>query len=128
MGTTGSTPTPTGPSAQYGTSDPEFDKITSGVRITVAGESSSKNDFSNSDKIKEAYNRGKEDGKASFQGSLEQVAAQVYDGVHTRLTDIQTDGLNKSKALVRAHLSRLVLYLCFDFRPIRAVVEFLLSV
>lgn len=103
MGTTGSTPTPTGPSAQYGTADPEFDKITSGVRITMAGESNSNKveNISSDDKIKEAYNKGKEDGKASFQSSLEQVAAQVYDGVHARLTDIQTDGLTKSKALVR---------------------------
>ena len=101
MGTTGSTPTPTGPSAQYGTADPEFDKITSGVRITVAGESSSKVENNTDDKIMQAYNKGKEDGKASFQSSLEQVAAQVYDGVHARLTDIQTDGLSKSKILVR---------------------------
>lgn len=102
MGTTGSTPTSTGPSAQSGPADPSFDKVTSGVRITTAGESSSTYDYVNvDDKIKQAYNKGKEDGKASFQSSLEQVAAQVYDGMHARLTDIQTDGLNKSKALVR---------------------------
>ena len=107
----GTTSTPSTPvQVQSGISDPTFDMKTSGVRITVAdGAADSKGTASlpvtavsdNSDKLQQAYTKGKEDGVASFQSSLEMVAAQVYDGVHTRLTEIQTDSIKRSKQMVR---------------------------
>lgn len=51
-------------------------------------------------KLNEAYEKGKVDGTAAFQSTLEEVAAQVYDNVHTELTTIQSDSLEKSKTKV----------------------------
>lgn len=90
---------PTSPiSVQSGTPDPNFDKMTSGVRITT-GAAEQKVDTSIN--FKAAYDKGHEDGVNTFQSSLEQVAAQVYDGVHKQLADIQNESLAKSKDLVR---------------------------
>jgi predicted Holliday junction resolvase-like endonuclease len=93
----GTTSTPAAIPVQSGISDPSFDQATSGVRITVAG---TPEVHVNEDKVQKAYNKGKEDGVASFQSSLEQVAAQVYDGVHTKLTEIQEGSLKRSAQLV----------------------------
>ena len=90
--------TPSSPiSVQSGTPDPSFDKMTSGVRITT-GTSEQKVD--NNINFKAAYDKGHEDGVNTFQSTLEQVAAQVYDGVHKQLADIQSESLAKSKELV----------------------------
>ena len=100
MGGTTSAPNPV--AVESGIVDPNFDQKTSGVRITSAEiDAPTETIYSNNDKLREAFNKGKEEGVASFQSSLEQVAAQVYDGVHTKLTEIQSDSLKRSKETVR---------------------------
>jgi len=84
-------------SVQSGTPDPNFDKVTSGVRITTG---TAEQKIDNNINFKAAYDKGHEDGVNTFQSSLEQVAAQVYDGVHKQLADIQSESLAKSKELV----------------------------
>lgn len=96
MGTAQSSPS-SPISVQSGTPDPNFDKVTSGIRITT-GTAEQKVDTNIN--FKAAYDKGHEDGVNTFQSSLEQVAAQVYDGVHKQLADIQTESLAKSKELV----------------------------
>jgi hypothetical protein len=98
MGGTASSPTPV--QVQAGVPDPSFDQKTSGVRVTLAGQEEAPAVTSNDSRIKEAYAKGKQEGVASFQSQLEQVAAQVYDGVHTRLTQIQSDSIQRSKQMV----------------------------
>ena len=96
MGATESVPAA---SVTSGVADPSFDQKTSGLRITgVTGDFGS--ELSTEERIKQAYSKGKEDGINTFQSSLEQVAAQVYDSVHSRLTAIQTESLEKSSKLV----------------------------
>jgi hypothetical protein len=96
----GTTSAPAAVPVQSGIPDPSFDQATSGVRITVTGAPEL---TVSEDKVQKAYNKGKEDGVATFQSSLEQVAAQVYDGVHTRLTEIQEGSLKRSAQLVSSH-------------------------
>ncbi len=51
-------------------------------------------------KIQEAYQRGKEEGLATIQQSLNAVAAQTYDQIYKQLSDIQSNELQNSKDLV----------------------------
>ena len=105
MGAAGSAPTTP---VTSGPVDPSFDQKTSGVRVTFAEGGTAAaaapavggNDFSVEDRVKQAYAKGKGDGVASFQGELEKLAAEVYDNVHTQLSDIQQKSLNKSKQTV----------------------------
>jgi hypothetical protein len=70
--------------------------ITSGVRVT--GDAA----FTDiEDKLREAYEKGKAEAQAGFQGALEMVAAQVYENVQSQLSNIQKDSLEKSDKLVR---------------------------
>lgn len=96
-------------SVQSGTPDPSFDKVTSGVRITT-GTAEQKVDTNIN--FKAAYDKGHEDGVNTFQSSLEQVAAQVYDGVHKQLADIQSESLAKSKELVSALFAYVFMVRC----------------
>lgn len=97
----GTTSTPAAVPVVSGSPDPTWDQKNSGARITLAESSSEV--VVGDDKVKQAYNKGKEEGVASFKSSLEQVAAQVYDGVHTKLTEIQADSMQRSRVLV-SHL------------------------
>lgn len=47
-------------------------------------------------KIEQAYMKGKEEGAASFNTSLETVAASVYDKVHGQLIESQEKSINES--------------------------------
>lgn len=96
MGASGSSPA-TPIVVESGIADPHFDQKTSGVRITTAATEEKVDTHVN---FKAAYDKGHEDGVNTFQSSLELVAAQVYDGVHKQLADIQTDSLKRSKQLV----------------------------
>lgn len=101
MGAAGSSPA-SPISVQSGIPDPNFDQKTSGVRITTGAVEQKVIDTNIN--VKAAYDKGHEDGVNTFQSSLEQVAAQVYDGVHKQLADIQTDSLARSKQLVSLHV------------------------
>jgi hypothetical protein len=94
------------PAAKDAPLDPSFDQKTSGVRITGTTEESVE------ERIKRAYEKGKQEGLDSFSSSLEQVAAQVYDNVHSQLQTIQTDALVKGKIAVSAQCSVLVCIVC----------------
>lgn len=60
-------------------------------------EKSDNNSKINNDLFSEEYRRGKADGTAEIQASLEQVAAQVYDNVHTQLEAIQNVQLKQAQ-------------------------------
>lgn len=76
----------------------------SGVRITGSAV------LTLEDKLKEAYEQGKQEGVSTFQSTLEVVAAQVYDNVHSQLSNIQKDSLDQSQQLVSSRR-----HLCFFF-------------
>lgn len=45
------------------------------------------------------YENGREESTKEIQGAFSAVAAQVYDGVHSHLEQLQTEQLEKSKLL-----------------------------
>ena len=69
-----------------------------GVRVTGSAVQSL------DDKIQQAFEQGKTEGLQSFQSSLEFVAAQVYDNVHSQLANIQQESLAKAESKVRVFM------------------------
>jgi hypothetical protein len=120
MGAAESTPSTSSTlSVKRGVLDPNFDELSSGVRITVSDSSSSSglNNLSEAAisstteaKLKESYEKGREDGVNSFKSTLEQVAVQVYESVHSKLTEIQSESLKNSQATVIFYFVSLIVY------------------
>ena len=95
MGNAQATPTSTGiPVESHSNHAAVSGDAASGVRISGQAV------LTLEDKLKEAYEQGKQDGVATFQSTLEVVAAQVYDNVHTQLASIQKDSVQQSQQLV----------------------------
>jgi hypothetical protein len=77
--------------------------VQTGGRVRIAGP---KIDVEKA--IQEAYEKGRAEGQASVKGMLEAVAADVYDNIHTQLTDIQTKQVQEAQKMV----SYFVLIIC----------------